>query len=372
MWPNLEQIELLKASLLSGDSAREAWQQWSRQIDFDQIDPASYKLLPLVFRNPALERIQDPIFSKCRGVYRQTWVENQLRWKKILPILMQLLDANVGKIVLLKGIAMILHYYRDFGIRVIGDIDILIDRERLPIADRFLRHSGWLPNTVRVDLKNKEHLERWHALNFTCGSELQLDLHWSFIQENSPQMDVQVLAEATEIHNHLYVPNSTDLFLQTCVHGAKQSPVPLIRWIADAMTILKHSKIDWERFEKLAKIAHVCQPLSLALQFLVREFHADIPQEMAQVLKSSTSLHLEILEYRFHARGYPEVADWYRYCLNRGYLSMGRQFLHLGKYLQITARLRSPLFIPFFAVYWIFKRLRRLRLPFNIARKSVL
>ena len=361
-WPNEEQTLLLHAALLSGRPAEDAWQSWKARIDFDKIDYASYKLLPLVARNSDLESLQDPIFEKCKGIYRRNWVSNQLNWGKLLPILDQLTKAGVNKIVLLKGMAMILSFYRDFGMRVIGDVDILIEREQLPIAAPFLRESGWEQTYTRIDEKNQEHLKKWHALNFTHPNGLLLDLHWSFIQENSPAMDLAVLRDATPLKNlGLYVPSPTDLLLQTCIHGVKYSPVPLIRWVADAMSILKTSEqpIQWDRFIELANYAHICRPLYFALQYLVQHFDAPIPQDALLKLQAHPSTRLERLEYQFSARGLPHVAAWYRYCLNRGLLTIRAQILHLHKYLQLTARLKSPWYIPPYVIYWIFRRIYR-------------
>lgn len=358
-WPNAEQTLLLKAALSSGASAQEAWQGWRQQVEFDEVEPASFKLLPLVSRNLALGALHDPIFEKCKGVYRQTWVANQLHWQRMQPVLIQLLNSGVEKIVLLKGMAMTLHFYRDFGVRVMGDIDILIAKEQLPIAVTFLLNAGWQQFGTRFDLANPDHLRRWHALSFIHPMGMNLDLHWSFIQENSSGLDQAVLQGAQQLPTGFYVPNPTDLFLQTCVHGVKYSPVPLIRWIADAMTILRQSEIDWKRLIDLARTAHICMPLRFALEYLVEQFAAPIPKAVVQELQAHPSTRLEQLEYRHHAQGNLNVANWYRYCLTRGYLTRRSQMLHVHQFLQFTARLKSPWYIPFYGVYWIFKRVRR-------------
>ncbi len=368
MWPTEEQKWLLKACLLTGRPAQEAWENWTQRTDFEKIDPASYRLLPLVARNPALDSLQDPIFMKCRGVYRQTWVANRLLWKKTLPVLAELQKMGVEKIVLLKGIAMILHYYRDFGMRVIGDIDVLVDRAQISLVDSFLQRSGWHPMVSRMDLNNREHLDRWHALSFVKGAGFELDLHWSLIQENAPKIDAAALRDALPSDSHLYVLNPTDLLLQTCIHGVKYSPIPLIRWIADAVTILKQKAIDWERLIEMGKTAHICLPLSLTLQYLSEQFDAPIPQGAIQKLKETAPLRLQKLEYQLHVRGYTESAAWCRYCLNRKFFNLWSQVAHLCKFLQITARLKSQILIPFFGIYWVFKRLRRIKLAFTTLR----
>ena len=364
IWPTESQVWLLKACLFSGHLAEEAWKNWRSQVDFDAIDPASHKLVPLVARNSSLLSLDDPILEKCKGIYRYTWTNNQLRWNETLPALAGLIQAGVDQIVLLKGMAMLLYAYRDFGLRVMGDIDILIKKSQVAIGGEYLQNDGWKQTVSRFDLKNPAHLDSWHAINFTRGPKLALDLHWSIIQENCPSVDAAVLEGAEQIavdNLNLYLPKPTDLLLQTCVHGMKYSPIPLIRWIADSMTILKISgpQIDWERLIDLAKQARVCNPLSLALQYLREQFDAPIPQTAIQTLQKAPSIRLELLEYQLHARGYGEIAGWYRYCLNRGYFTVKSRVLNIYKYLQTKARLPSAWLIPPFAVYWVCKRLFR-------------
>lgn len=357
-WPDLRQTYLLKACLSSGLPAQEAWKQWTKLTDFNEIEPASFNLLPLITRNRDIESLQDPLFEKCKGIYRQKWVANQLHWKKIIPVLAEFQKRGAHRIVLLKGIAMILHHYKNFGVRAMGDIDVMIEKKHLEMADSFLRHSGWRPNVPRLDVKNREHLQRWHALNYTQGPDQLLDLHWSLIQENCPALDDAVFkyAQKTAIES-LYIPHPTELLLQAIVHGLKHSPVPLIRWIPDAM-ILIH-KIEWDRLVELAHQARVCLPLSRGLEYLAETFEAPIPPRTIQTLKTVPSIRLESLEYRFNGAGYRDLAGWARYCLIKGHFSVSSQILNFHKYLQFTARLKSPWQIPFFGVYWVFKRFFR-------------
>jgi len=114
-------------------------------------------------------------------------------------MLKELLDSGIGKVVLLKGMAMTLHYYRDFGVRVMGDIDVLIAKEQLPIVLPLLQSAGWQQFGTRFDLTNPDHLRRWHALSFTHPKGMNLDLHWSFIQENSPELDRAFSRQGSEL-----------------------------------------------------------------------------------------------------------------------------------------------------------------------------
>ena len=354
--PSPQQLLLLQASLFSGDKALKAWEMWSQDIDFDTIDPASYKLLPLVSRNPALQMLKDPLFEKCKGIYQQVWVTNQLNWHKMRSFLCQM--PGVNKIVLLKGIAMILHYYNDFGVRILGDIDIFLERAEAISLTPFLRKEGWKAAPFsRFDITNRDHLNRWHALNFTHASGLHLDLHWSFIEENIHLLDEAVLNEAVPFFPPLYVPSATDLFIQICVHGMKPSKVPLIRWIPDAVILLRQGDIHWERFIELAEKSHLSKLLSLALSYLAKEFEVPIPVTALEKLSRISPLRLESLEYWCHGKNYSPFAAWCRYFLNHQYFTLWDQLIHIPHYVQVTARLKSPWHVPLFVLYWPLKRI---------------
>jgi hypothetical protein len=358
-WPTSEQLLLLRAALSSAQEAKEAWSAWRERINFDEIDPASHSLLPLISRNIDLKH--EPLFQRCKGVYRHIWVSNRIHWERILLVLTQLQKEGVDQIVLLKGMAMTLQYYRDFGVRPMGDIDILVDRVHLPLIDRFLLSAGWKPKFSRFDMSNPDYVERRHALNYTLDRGLNLDVHWRLIQESSLEMDRTVLRDAKKLDWEgiiLRVPEPGDLLLQACLHGTKYSPIPLIRWVADAVTLLRSAPqdVDWGRLETLAKQARVCYALATAFEFLTQQFQAPIPQETIRNLQSAVSLPLERFEYVCNERGYPNVAAWHRYCMNQGHLTLSSRLRQIPEFLRVTARLRSFWAIPFYGMYWMFKR----------------
>lgn len=358
--PTLMQTLLLQAALFSDDRGLKAWEKWSRQVDFDKIDPASYKLLPLLSRNPCLQTLQDPLFEKCKGIYQQVWLTNQLTWNRIKSFLCEI--PQIDKIILLKGIAMILHYYKDFGVRILGDIDILIAKSEAPLVYTHLAHEGWHSHALSsFDITNESHLSRWHAVNFSHPKGLHLDLHWSFIEENVTELNESVLKNSELFYKNLYVPNATHLLIQICVHGIKPSPEPLIRWIADAITLLRHAKIDWEHLLELAKQNHLRILLSLALTYLSQEWEAPIPFFFLDKLQSDTYQRpftcLESLEFWAHRKNHPHLAAFCRSALNQSRRTLWAQLIHIPHYIHTTARLKSWWSLPFFVFYYPLKQL---------------
>ena len=352
-WPDATQELLLKAALLKSE---ESWKRWSSLIDLPTIDPASFKLLPFLVKEGSFG--QGEILSKSKGIYRKNWLENHLSWRRTLQILKMFQEEGIEKVVVLKGMAMILSVYQDFGIRVLGDIDILIRREDLNAALKIFERLEWKHHIPRFSSSNLNHLRRWHSLNFISPEGLLLDLHWSFIQENCEKLDAFIFEKTlkTEVPS-VYTPCATDLLLQACVHGVKYSPVPLIRWVADAFFLIQKKEIDWTRLTHLAQTACVSLPIYHALEYLKKTFLLPIPEKVLVDLESTKTLHLEQLEYQANLKGYPKVGDWHRFCLKNGHFSLVSRLFHLPHYCKDTARLRSFWLLPFFGVYWILKRL---------------
>ncbi|HSR18731.1 MAG TPA: hypothetical protein VLM39_11630, partial [Ignavibacteriaceae bacterium] len=77
-WITKEQELLLKASLFEGDKFIYAWEKWKSCVNFEQIDPGSYRLLPLLYQNLVKHEIKDPLTERLKGIYRRTWFENQI------------------------------------------------------------------------------------------------------------------------------------------------------------------------------------------------------------------------------------------------------------------------------------------------------
>ena len=55
-WPTTDQELLLRACLRTGTDAVDAWRRWRSRIDLDDVDDASFRLLPLLYRTLATLR----------------------------------------------------------------------------------------------------------------------------------------------------------------------------------------------------------------------------------------------------------------------------------------------------------------------------
>ena len=161
-WPSPVQVLLLRAALLDGAAAHAAWAGWKRATSLEAIDPGSYRLLPLVYRNLLRAGVDGPLLATLREVYRDTWYRNQLALRD-LAASFRALDAAGIPLMLLKGLALSHVYYRDLGLRPMDDVDLLVPVEHAPAAAAVLHGLGWRSRAAVVRAAHR-YLQRDHLL----------------------------------------------------------------------------------------------------------------------------------------------------------------------------------------------------------------
>jgi Uncharacterised nucleotidyltransferase len=298
-WPTPEQTLLLRACLFQGAPALDAWKRWRQRVNFDSVDGASYRLLPLVYRN-LKDELAEPIASRLKGIYRHTWSRNQLLFHAVADMLRALDEAGIRS-VLLKGAALAVNHYADAGLRPMADFDFMIAQENAPRAFEILQRHGW--RHIEPVLL---HQIIWcsHAAKFRNGREQELDIHWHMLPEGrQPGADDDIWRGAKKINFcgvDVLCANPTDLLLHVCAHGAIGDPVPPIRWIADAWMILSRppGTVDWGRLVTLARKRALTLSVGRALEFLQAGFSAPVPPSVIATMRNTRHAWPERWEYR--------------------------------------------------------------------------
>ena len=145
-----EQEILLRAALLQGESALAAWQQWTSAADIDRLRPGSYRLLPLLYRNLSALGVDDPLMSKLKGIYRQTWYKNQLLLGQLAGLVRTFHQADIPTL-LLGGAALSILHYHDLGARPVFKCALLVPAGQALQAVNLLARLGWRPQGRPLD-----------------------------------------------------------------------------------------------------------------------------------------------------------------------------------------------------------------------------
>lgn len=287
--PTDDQLLLLRAALWQGDAAIDAFQTWSARVDVKHLDEGSRRLLPLLFLN--LKSLQLPYaqMDYLRAIFQAYWSRSQLtlfRGARALPILAA---AGIPTLVL-KASALIPLYYKHPGARPLNDFDVLVPTARGRDALELLEREGWTPQTRPREKYKDEFLERTYAHTMQDGKGCQLDLHRhiSFLVTDANGDEpfwngsIPLTVEGTPTR----ALNPADQLLHVCMHGMPWSPIPPVRWVADAMVILRSAAIDWQRVLEQAARHDLVLAIRHALTFLSEEMNGPIPQDTLRALNA--------------------------------------------------------------------------------------
>jgi hypothetical protein len=304
--PSLVQELVLDAILLRGDAAVDAWAELQRICDIDSLDPASLQIMPLVYWNLVHHGFDDALMAKLKGTYRMAWSRNQWLVSRSLPALRMLNEGGIPTM-LLKGAALNLLYGEQHGIRLIGDVDVLVPKGDAQRAAAMLDGLGWTPKDGRVRVSD-EFISVSKGLNLAEPGGGELDLHWHLFPEDVvPAHEDPVWRHAIPLPTAevpTLVPSPTELLLHVCVHGWAWNPHPPFRWVVDAMTILRASSagIDWDRLIEETRRRRLVLRLEAALTYLRERFDADVPDRVLYALRTAPVSRGDRFEYRLRTR----------------------------------------------------------------------
>jgi len=282
--PEPGQILLLRAALGQGVGAARAWEEWERENGLDRPDEGSYRLLPLVYRNLTGQGYAGPQWNILRGIHRSVWSRNQHLFHHVRPLIEELRAGGVP-LLLCKGVALALTLYPDAGCRPMRDIDILVPSVHGATVLQRLENAGWVPLNWRPRRLDEAFLHYRHAMDLEASGGSRVDLHWHALNlccHDSADGPFWAHAQPIEfVGLPLRTCHSTEHLLQACANGVVWSPVPPVRWAADAVLLLRGpDAIDWMRLvetaDRLAIAPYVCS----ALAFLRRELDAPVPADV--------------------------------------------------------------------------------------------
>lgn len=364
-WPNEQQELLLKAALLEGEAARAAWMSWRAKASLNKLDTASHRLLPLVYHNLRTLQIDDPLMPEMEGVHRYFWLRNQVLFNQAANVLRSLHAAGIPTL-LLKGVALIVRQEQDPGLRPMEDFDFLVPVARVGDALPLLAAAGWRP-LQPVDLR-PEMLDQQHSADLKHESGINLDLHWHVLHGcTAADADDDFWAAAVEFRLQevpTAVLSPADQLLHLCAHGVRWEQMPPIRWVADALLLLRAApNLDWDRLRAQTEKRRLVPRMRDALNYLVRVFAAPVPERVLQHLRTTPVSAAEEADHAriTHPPSLPTLTDALRYhfaaCRRKAGVAWRVGVL---AYFQEVWKVKHRWQVPFVAVF------RALR---NIARR---
>jgi hypothetical protein len=292
-WPDRLQELLLRATILRGDEAVSAWEEWAAEADIDIADEGSVRLLPETYTNLRSLGVDHDLFRLIKGVKRRTWLQNQLLFHQAATAL-EILHGHGIATMVTKGPALVLRHYHDLGRRPMADFDIVLHKEDLKAGIHALAENGF---RLRQPEMADRDLNLIHALSYVNETGRQFDLHWEVIPRCTnaqPFWDLATPVHFNEVTT--LAPSATDLLLHVCVHGLRLNRIPPLRWVVDASVILRDSEVDWDRLVDLSRGFWLEYRMREALRYL-EQFGIEIPDFVQADISKRRALSLERFEF---------------------------------------------------------------------------
>ncbi len=343
-WPTPRQKLLLRAALLRGGAAVQAWQEWKADARIDRLDLGSRRLLPLLYKNLQRHGVEEHLIDDLKRVYRTTWSNNRVLFRKMAALLRSFDSAGIQTL-LLKGAPLVLMYYRDYGLRPMADFDVLVRTKDALAAFELLKRSGWIP--AATETLSERHISVKHGASFNNAAGQEFDLHWHLLPECcQPGADQDFWDDAVPIQIEqvpAYTLNPADHLLHVCAHGVKWNALPPLRWVADATAIVGGSEINWRRLTAQAQKRRLIWPIKEGLSYLRETLDAPIPDSVLMELRRMPTSRMEDIEYRYRTGNHREKLFGHLPALWINYL---RAADDAGAKPRLTA------FIKYLRIYW--------------------
>ncbi len=342
--PTPRQELFLKVLLLEGHEWQESWHQWSVGTQVDALDGGSYRLLPMLYRKLKRMGADYPQLSLLKGTYRKNWFRNHQLFDSATPAMESLHRSGIP-IMLLKGAALTLRIYRDFGLRTMDDIDLLVPTPCIRNALAIMKRAGWRFNGGWLP-ERRDFLVFHHAFGLEDSKGNQIDLHRHALihcMTEEADIDFWSSSEAVELDG---IPcrtmNPADQLLHVLAHGAQRNRVSPLRWVADACWVLRrHPELDWRRLLEQTEKRQLAPPLRMTLNYLTGVMEAPVPADVIDRLRLMRVSHERRTFHELHNRPVNPVycAKWFgeefrRFRRGSGRTSLLRDLVGYGRVLQ--------------------------------------
>ena len=260
---------------------------WPEVLSISQNEGLSF----LLYKSAIKKNIDIP-FSIKQSL-KQEYIYNWGRNIRILEEMAALLRVFKNPVIVLKGAALLSSVYEDFGLRMLGDVDILVRPEDVLEIDKVLSQSGYQSDHTLSFYRVTNYLNS--LVYGKTGSPLLLHLHWHLVNNALPNYIYAEKIDMDKIWNEaipLKIRESEALclaphhqLLHLSEHAMKHSYNTLIH-VWDIHQVISHGKgkLDWERVCRESGEFQLRSPLFYSLWLSKEYFGTCVPQEILEFL----------------------------------------------------------------------------------------
>ncbi len=234
--------------------------------------------------------IPDDVWERLRSFYLETATRNAVYFRQTSQIVKELAAWDVP-VMLLKGIHLARFAYAEPGLRSMADIDIMVHREHLAVAEQVLLGRGYGP-VPRPDI------EEWCATNHHLDKlrkqgAPEMEVHWSIQRPANPfRLDLAGLWQRSESAMLDGAPvrllSPEDLLLHLSLHLTYQHRFTraALKGVMDIATVItaERNRIDWTTLAERATAWGASGCLYTTLRLATEILAAPVPPDLFRAL----------------------------------------------------------------------------------------
>jgi hypothetical protein len=291
--PTPQETLLLRACLLPGELARQAWNDWKTGRDGAKTgslerDESVKKLRLLLFRASQSHGFE--IEKECRTYLRSAFLREELRnriFHRICRDVLSLLDQESIPAIVLKGAALGYTVYDTPALRHCHDIEILVKEDNLGRVAELLQSQSFGSTAEGFTSGGQGGvLKHDSGLPLHIRSQLfELPVHNLAMSEFWARSLRQMIAnvEASTL-------SPADNLFHICGHASYSKGCQSLHWITDAWFLIeRYHDLDWDCLLYSARRHHLILPLSVMLGYLSESLGAPIPVSFLDSLHAAAS-----------------------------------------------------------------------------------
>jgi len=296
-------VLLHSARLALDESSRQNLDELLRtELNWDELicRANGQGVTPLLYwhlsKSPAWWRgIPKSACDRLAALYHHNVRRNEMLLSELHELLAMMQEADIP-IMLMKELHLLQTIYPEPGLRPLGDLDLLVQREDFERARFLLQEAGYKPELRHNPFKDRYGFG-YHLINREKG--VWIDLQWNLCQrewagENESRgkfrPPIQKIWERA-LPDHLagrrvWKKSWEDLLLHLCVHAEGHGFGELIQFCDIAAVIQRCGRVlDWKYLIETARAANLDASLYCTLRLVNEMWSVAIPEEVFKQLQ---------------------------------------------------------------------------------------
>ncbi|PWV93804.1 putative nucleotidyltransferase-like protein [Paenibacillus cellulosilyticus] len=181
----------------------------------------------------------------------QMYIRNTFQMLKLTAEMEKLcreLETQHIRSLVLKGPVLAEALYGDFSLRTSKDVDLLVSKDDLALAEKVILQQGYKPDKETLQVLNSLFVKDHHIGYTHPETGVQVELHWRMSPDTYKEPAFSELWErrrsTVKTNYPVHYLGHEDLFVYLVLHGARHGWFRL-RWLADVDRMIREG-LNWD------------------------------------------------------------------------------------------------------------------------------